>query len=494
MAFVPALALAGYWFGGEATLWPIALGVPMLVFLAGAEAKRNGPATTRQAAVINPGLLKRVAQVAMGTARSNGSSAVCILFGPSGALPDGPAGKAMRAALLLRLRDGLRDNDTAGWTEDGTLAVVLQPGQMLDLDAAQQAARRLQARLEDPVPAQSRLWHVSIAVGIATSTRLRPGASGADLVAAAVTALQDARSAGASAVRIFAPTRRAATRPAHVGAVTAKQALAALEAGQIVPWFQPQLCTETGRISGVEALARWQNQTRGLIAPDQFLPALERANALPKLCDAMLVQSCQALRAWDAEGADIPAIAVNFSEQDLTDPLLVDRVRHTLETYGIAPQRLRVEVTESVALGPSNTEAANAVSQLADLGCRIDLDDFGTGATTLTALQRVPVHRLKIDRSFVTRVDRDNHQHQLLAAIVGLAERLGVETLAEGVESHGEHALVAQMGCTHVQGFGIARPMPADLIPNWVEDHKTRLARLPRLSLVRGTGTALGGG
>ena len=122
------------------------------------------------------------------------------------------------------------------------------------------------------------------------------------------------------------------------------------------------------------------------------------------------------------------------------------------------------------------------IAALARLGCHIDLDDFGTGQASINALRRLPVRRLKIDRSFVTGLDRDPQQRRILCGILSLAERLGIETLAEGVEHVGEHALLSQLGCDHVQGFAIARPMPAEDVPGWIAAQNARVAGATRLS------------
>lgn len=195
----------------------------------------------------------------------------------------------------------------------------------------------------------------------------------------------------------------------------------------------------------------------------------------------MLQHSLTALRTWDHAGLDVPRVSVNFSDPELRDPKLVEHIQWELDRFGLTAQRLGIEVLESVITSSPDGIVARNISRLAEFGCYIDLDDFGTGHASINALRRFKVHRLKIDRSFVTRVDRDEDQRRILAAVLGMADRLGIETLAEGVESVGEHALLAQLGCDHVQGFWIARPMPADQLIDWAKSYAAKIAGAAKL-------------
>ena len=157
----------------------------------------------------------------------------------------------------------------------------------------------------------------------------------------------------------------------------------------------------------------------------------------------------------------VPTVSVNFSAAELRNPKLAEKLKWELDRFGLAPDRLTVEILETVVAETDNDVIVRNVAALAALGCGIDLDDFGTGHASITNIRRFALRRLKIDRSFVTRVDEDREQQKLVSAILSMAERLGLDTLAEGVETPGEHAMLSQLGCGHVQGFGIGRPMPS---------------------------------
>ncbi len=487
LAFLPALSLAGFWLGGEMTLIAVALGLPALYGIA------SGPGTRRDTDIPMPDLIDgasapHLAQQVLDRALSSKLATACLMVEAEGldnvARRNGDeAAHALRGTLLKRLRGLMRRGDRVVRIADSRFMVLIAPAARLDLEALLTLADRVQSTLEEPVSYETGTHYLSVSVGFCGSPRLPGEPSGAQLVEAAQIALTEALAHGPSAIRAWSDSMRAERR--------ARKSLLdevekALTKGQIQPWFQPQLCTSTGRITGVEALARWIHPERGIVPPMEFLGALEAAGHLDRLSEVMLQHSLTALREWDAANVGIPKVSVNFSDIELRSPHLVDRIKWELDRFGMPASRLGVEVLETViADSPQGVTARNIVG-LSQLGCQIDLDDFGTGHASITALSRFTVHRLKIDRSFVTRVDRDEDQRRMLAAVLGLADRLGLETVAEGVESVAEHALLSQLGCDHVQGFGIARPMPADQLAEWAGRHAERIASAQKLG--RGAG------
>lgn len=250
-----------------------------------------------------------------------------------------------------------------------------------------------------------------------------------------------------------------------------QQVTRALENGEIRAFFQPQISTRTGEITGFETLARWQHPRRGLIPPLEFLPALAQAGQMHRLGEAMIHDALSSLRRWDQTGLTIPRVGVNFSKEELTDPQLVDRIEQRLHEFGLGANRLAVEVLETVVADHADDIVIRNLSGLAGLGCSLDLDDFGTGHASITSIRRYSIERIKIDRSFVTRIDADDEQQKMVAAILTMADRLGLDTLAEGVETTEERLKLAELGCGHVQGFGIARPLPPEDVDNWINNY-----------------------
>ncbi len=248
-----------------------------------------------------------------------------------------------------------------------------------------------------------------------------------------------------------------------------------LEKGQIHAWFQPQVCAGTGKITGFEALARWEHPKRGTVPPMDFLPALQESGQLEHLASRMLFQSLSALKEWRRAGWKVPRVAVNFSGDELHNPSLVDKIRWELDRFSIQPECFSVEVLESVIAGTPNDIVVRNVNGLAALGCQIELDDFGTGHSSISSIRRFHVSRLKIDRSYVTRVDQDLEQQRMVSAIVSMANQLGLETLAEGVETAGEYAMLRQLGCAHIQGYGIGHPMAFEDTFDWMSKYEATL-------------------
>ncbi len=301
--------------------------------------------------------------------------------------------------------------------------------------------------------------------------------SGTAMMDAADRALAMARAAGGATVRGY---DAGMGRAGIAAPLTDAELARAFDAGEIQPWFQPQVAAGDGRLLGFEALARWHHPKRGVIQPDDFLPRVMSAGLSRRLVEVMLYGALQNLRSWDRAGLRVPTVSVNFTPEDLAAPDLADRVRWELDRFDLAPDRFVVEVLET-ALDGTGEATGHSLRALRDLGCGIDLDDFGRGNTSVAGIRRFAATRLKIDRSLVSGLDRDPAQREVAAAIVTMARGLGVATLAEGVERIGERTALAEIGCDAVQGFGIARPMPAEDVPGWIAAWRSRngVANLP---------------
>ncbi len=490
LAFLPAIALAAFWLGGEPMLVLAALGLPLLYMLAGGDIS-GGPGAQDPMGdmnVVGLAVAGRMVNQFLVHARGSNLPTACMVIEVDGLDPvkqnaGEPAAESLRDLTLTRLRNMLRGDDRAVRLGDNRFLVLLAPALRLDLEALLQLAARLQSGVEEPASLSNSVRYLSACIGFCSSARMAEDATGEQMLDAAQIALGEAVVNGPSAVRAWSENMRAAHSAQKSLLAEVEKALMN---GQIQPWFQPQICTSTGQISGVEALARWIHPERGIVPPIQFLRCLEESGQMTRLSEVILQHSLTALRSWDQAGLDIPRVSVNFSDTELRDPKLVDRIQWELDRFGLVPHRLGIEVLETVIAGSPEGIVARNIVALGKLGCHIDLDDFGTGHASINALRRFTVHRLKIDRSFVTRVDRDEDQRRMLAAVLSMADRLGLETLAEGVESVGEHALLSQLGCDHVQGFGIARPMPVDQIVEWSGRHADKISGAQQLG--RSTG------
>lgn len=370
----------------------------------------------------------------------------CLLL-----LPDGraPADLARLTATILPV---LRAGDLVARVENG-VCVTLMPQGQLDLESLIPIASRLQR-------AAAREGSVSVGFCLPSAA---PDRSGKALLSAARHAAEEARRHGPGAIRSFRPDMLALPAPA----LTRQVIEDGLLNQRFIAHFQPQIAAHGGALSGVEALSRWQHPLRGLLYPPDFLNDLRRAGLSSRLTQAMLAQSLGHLRQWDKAGLSVPSVAINLDRQDLNDPMLPDRILWELDRQDLPPRRLTVEVMETVIADGDPVTVRN-IDRLAQMGCCVDLDDFGTGQTGIGQLRRLQVSRIKIDRSFIANLDSDPDQCRIVAAILSMADRLGLETVAEGVESPAVAQRLAEMGCGHLQGWAIARPMPGAQLAEWM--------------------------
>lgn len=485
LVFLPALSLAAYWVGGETIMMMTALGLPLVFAFAGAfrgfNSAADGQADGSNGITLRP-QITRFLDAILQNSEETGKSTTCfvIQFDDSDVLLD-RHGRAVQTEVLARsaerLCSVLREGDTVARLEGGGLAVALAPVRRIDLEGMVQVAARLQAALAPPISIDAARLYVTCSIGFCLGPR-SPSPNGAALLDAAQVAADDALRNGPGAIRAYLPgmARKRADRDALRGELEV-----ALDEGQIRPYFQPQICTDTGAISGFEALARWHHAERGLIPPSEFIPAIEDAGLSERLGEVMLYHALAALIRWDKAGLRIPNVGVNFSAAELRNPRLAEKLKWELDRFDLTPDRLCVEILETVIAETDSDVIVHNISALAKMGCGIDLDDFGTGHASITNIRRFAVRRIKIDRSFVTKVDEDREQQKLVSGILSLAERMGLETLAEGVETAGEHTMLAQLGCGHVQGYLFARPMPFDDTQNWIIQHQSRRAAMPKI-------------
>ena len=242
---------------------------------------------------------------------------------------------------------------------------------------------------------------------------------------------------------------------------------AAIAAKSIVPFYQPVVAFAGQRIIGYEALARWNSDKLGWVPPDQFIVLAEEIGLIGELGDHLLRQACMDARTWPAD----TTLAVNVSGRQLRDSTLGLRILAILADTGFSPRRLELEITET-ALVDNMTVAQNIINQLRQAGVRIALDDFGTGYATLSQLLSFRLDRIKIDRSFVDRLGKDEESDTIVRAILGLAKGFGLATTAEGIEDADQLAALKANGCLVGQGYLFGKAVPANDIVHVLEQVK----------------------
>jgi diguanylate cyclase len=247
----------------------------------------------------------------------------------------------------------------------------------------------------------------------------------------------------------------------------------AVARNEFVLHYQPKASMRSRRVLGAEALIRWEHPTLGLLFPDSFIPEAERTGLIEPITQWVLNDALRQCRRWldlgnPADPTEL-SIAVNLSTRSLLDVSLPEMVRFALTRWDVAPHLLDLEITETIIMTDPK-RARRVLTELAEMGVTLSIDDFGTGYSSLAYLRDLPVHQLKIDRSFVQDMETDSEDAVIVRSVVDLARNLGLKTVAEGVEDASTWEQLTNLGCTSAQGYYLARPMPADLFWTWLEE------------------------
>ena len=325
------------------------------------------------------------------------------------------------------------------------------------LDAAGLVSRRIQAEIEKPFSVGDTTVFTSVSIGIACSNEHYQ--SPVEILRDADTAMYRAKHLGRARSAVFDEEMRAS-------AIDRLQLMndlpVALERGEFVLHYQPKVRLKDGALLGFEALVRWQHPVRGLLAPNTFIPLAEETGYIVRLGRWVLREACATLHHWQAELSSAPPleISVNLSAKQFRDPGLAEDVETILRETGLAPSSLQLEVTESVLIDDADA-VATALARLKALGVGFKIDDFGTGYSSLNYLHLLPFDSLKIDRSFVMGLLKKDNSNELVKAILSLGESLGMEVVAEGIETPEQATALSELGCLYGQGYLFSRPVPA---------------------------------
>ncbi|NRF69378.1 EAL domain-containing protein [Aquincola sp. S2] len=388
-------------------------------------------------------------------------------------------GDELLRQIAQRLRRTLRPGDvighdpayehTAGRIGGDEFVVVLE--HVRGRDDACAVARRMLERLAEPYRIGPHVVHSTASIGIVTSEQAANDAH--TVMRDADTAMYEAKRGGRGRYVVFDPSMH--ERVAR-GLAIENDLRLALERDELFVVYQPVVDFSAGRAGAVEALARWRHPTRGLVTPAEFIPVAEESGLIVELGRRVLDTACRQFVAWQHElGVLAPqSIAVNLSTVQLRHAGLVADVQACLDASGIAPSQLQLEVTESLAA--QDEVARTRLRELKALGLTIALDDFGTGYSSLACLHQLPVDTVKIDRSFVSHAETSEYHRALIEATIRVAQTLGMSTVAEGIESSGQAALLQQMQCGRGQGYLYSRPLEAAALTHWLRSHGAPLA------------------
>ncbi len=373
-------------------------------------------------------------------------------------------GDLLLQSVAQRLQACLRSQDVMARQGGDEFVVLL--ARLSSQDDASAVAQKMVAALTAPFVLQGHAVRVSASLGLAWFD------GGDDDVEAllrhADMAMYQAKAAGRNGWSFYSPElEQSVSQRMLVEEGLPK----AIEMHELVLHYQPQIHCRTGAVVGVEALVRWQHPELGLLLPGQFVPQAENHGHIEELGAWVMRTACHQLRAWQAVGMGGFGMAVNVSAVEFARSGFIPRLRQVLQETGIDPSGLELEITET-ALMQALPELSERLGEIASMGVRLALDDFGTGYSSLGYLKRLPLHRLKIDKSFVRDLPGDKEDEAIVLATLYMAHALGLDVVAEGVELGVQRTFLAEHGCDHAQGWLIARPMSAGDFENWWNTHQ----------------------
>ena len=367
-------------------------------------------------------------------------------------------GDALLREVGLRLQGMGRSTDTIARMGSDEFLMLLDGDP--DSAAAALVAERVRHNLQRPYQVEGREVQLSCSIGIVLFPDHGPRGK---LIARADAAMLAAKHAGGN-MHCFYDQRM--DQDAE-GTISLQRDLRdAIEHNKgLELFYQPKIDGRTGRVTGAEALIRWHHPTKGMVSPAVFIPIAERFGLIGALGQWVTNEACRQIREWQGEGLRMH-VAINLSVHQLRQTDLVDRIQEAIQTHEIAPEMVTFEITESAAMEDAQA-SLRIFEQIAQTRVSLSIDDFGTGYSSLSYLRKLPARQLKIDRSFVQDVDKEEDARAIVRAVIKLAHALNLEVVAEGVETEAQQDILVRMGCDQLQGFYFAKPMPAPKLKAW---------------------------
>jgi len=376
------------------------------------------------------------------------------------------AGDAMLTHAAAVLKENADECDfVARIGGDEFVIAVTRPTDEKQLAAL---AGRIIEKMRRPVPFENHQCRIGVSIGIATADTNLPD-YGRHMLVDADIALYRAKSNGRNRFEFFSDTLKSEiVRNKQV----ADDILFGLERQEFMPYFQPQFCARSLEISGVEALARWDHPTEGILTPDRFLKTADELNVVHLIDRIILEQTLWQATRWKAAGIRIPKMSVNVSAGRLNDANLM----RSLDGLSFEPGTLSFELLESIFLDEKNDLIASNFERLRKMGIDIEIDDFGTGYASIVSLIHLRPKRLKIDRQLIQPIPHSESQRRLVASIIEIGQSLGIKVVAEGVETMEHARILRDLGCDALQGYAFAAPMPSDKLIAFVREERWRQA------------------
>ncbi|MEM9940656.1 MAG: EAL domain-containing protein [Planctomycetota bacterium] len=374
------------------------------------------------------------------------------------------AGDCILCSIVTKLNACTRLDDVVARIGGDEFVVLLR--NVSDERGLEKLATRIIAEIEKPIPYQNQMCSVGCSIGIAVST---PGETHSErMLLDSDIALNEAKTSGRGRFEFVTPDLTDKFRGLERLKV---QILDGLDNNEFVPFFQPQICGSTGCIAGVETLARWHEGGNQYQTAAKFIGVAEELNLLEKIDRVVIDKGLLAFSRWKQEGLSVPRIGFNLSMAKLTDAGFISWMESRVQTFGLEPREIGLEILESVMVDGNSAQIVSNVSKLQDKGFNIEIDDFGSGHASMNALLQLAVNRIKIDRSLIQNICEDENSRLLLDAVITLADNLKIETLVEGIETADQVALLSQLHTFVYQGYYFAKPMSFDALTQWVKQY-----------------------
>ncbi|WP_022722224.1 EAL domain-containing protein [Rhodopseudomonas sp. B29] len=379
------------------------------------------------------------------------------------------AGDEFLVAFGQRLRAHIKPGDILGRL-GGDEFVIAMPG--CDAAGAGAVVGQIAQALTSPLKLAGREVSMSASIGIS----LYPDNAGSIdmLLRQADTAMYQAKRAGRATSRFYSDDMNGLAEERMIYTAALRDAIAR-EALEL--YYQPQIRSGDGSMFGVEALARWNDVTLGVVSPAKFIPLAEECGLIEQIAQWSIRAACRQMAAWRKAGLDIPTVSINLSPINFQNPDLASVVADCLAEFGLPPEVLMIEVTEGV-LENEGAVALDTMQALRKLGVGLSLDDFGTGYSSLSRLVQLPIQELKIDRGFMKQLETDSSARAVVTAVIRVAQTLQLSVIAEGVETEGQRARLAELGCDVVQGFLYAPALPPAAFGRWLIDYSAGRAAI----------------
>ncbi|XDY96650.1 putative bifunctional diguanylate cyclase/phosphodiesterase [Pseudomonas benzenivorans] len=387
------------------------------------------------------------------------------------------AGDEMLRVLAERINGVLRDKDVIARFGGDEFCVVAS---LSDNEEARHLAQRLLLRIKEPVVLDGRSIVMTSSIGI--SLFPKDGESCEELIKHADLALYQSKGSGRNNAQFFSTPLK--TKASFELQLEEELRNALQQDRGLLLHYQPILDLDSGQVSKLEALVRWQHPQHGLLSPERFIGIAEANGFIAELDAWVLHRACRDLRLLAETGYPQLRVAVNCSALNLGRTDLPQEVRDALASSGVAAQRLELEVTENALMGNINL-AADLLQQMRELGVSLSIDDFGTGYSSLAYLKRLPLDTLKIDRSFIQDVPTSRQDMEIIQAVIGMAHTLHLKVVAEGVETPQQLAFLREHGCDYLQGYLLSQPLPLLQLLEFLHQQPTSGEPLPRLSNCR---------